>query len=142
MNTHFIYSEYLNVIDYFNKNIENQASTISKNLNIKKTQIDYYIDLYLSLKKNYNGDIIDPPTSKIKYKSKIGQLKCRGVEGITVDIYENDEFIDRFKSIKNACEFLNVNEGSVNRMFKGGNEVTINHYSIKRKITYKKVVRN
>ena len=57
----FIKKDYLNVIDYFNNNKDNRTTVIAKNCSLSVSKANYYLNLYLSLKKNYMGEEVIYP---------------------------------------------------------------------------------
>ena len=134
----FNYYRYLRVCCYFSFTNNNKSIEISKALNIKKNEVEYYIDLFLSQKRNYMGSKIDPPSSRFNYTDK--KINQNGVKNkIDVELYENNEFIGSFSSISDAANFLDVKRDYIYiKMAKENLHIfTINHSFIGRKITYK-----
>ena len=123
MTTH---EHYEKVINYFNINEDNRTSVIAKHFKLTKKQVDTILDLYLSKKANYIGEI---PNQK---KSK--------KDNTSIEVYENNILIGSFKSCLLASEFLGLKfHHTIMKGLKGIEECTIDHYTIGRTITYKRV---
>lgn len=109
-NGKFIYEDYLQVVDCFNNLHDNRASYICKIINITKQKVDYYIDVYLSMKNNYMGIYVKPPNSLFMYEndkynvSNIEYYKCR--------LYLDGVFIDDFTNITNLKREIDLCIGS------------------------------
>ena len=134
----FKYNEYLEIIDYFKSNDNNRTSVIANKLNYSLNNVSYYIDVYLSLKRNYMGGSIDMPSSRFNYTNKI--INQNGIKNKSaIELYENNEFIGSFNSISDAANFLDIRTDYIYiKMAKEKLPIfTINHSFIKRKITYK-----
>ena len=132
----FDYELYLKVVDLFKYLENNRTSDIAKILNITRHTTSYYIDVYLSLKKNYMGDKVTPPSSKFQYK-KNGISKTNfSRKGKPVRVYEDGDLVGEFGSIKNAANFLGIYPTNISFKTYLLDKGTINHTSIKRRITY------
>ena len=123
-------NDYNNVIEYFNNNHDNRTSIIAKKLKLKKVYVSYIIDLFLSKKRNYMGANIRQSKPKNEYH----------LNSIPLEIYEDEKFIGKFNSIKDAAEFIGLKNSSwISKNLIDTDIAIINHYAIKKKYTYVKI---
>lgn len=66
----FDYYRYLKVCEYFLNNNNNTSGEIAKYYNIHLHEVNHYLDVYLSLKANYMGKPVRPPSSLLIYKNQ------------------------------------------------------------------------
>ena len=102
------------IVIYFNTNIENGTSTIAKRFKMQKEEISYYLDVYLSSKKNYMGTV---PRLR-KEKSEIDTV-------LVLD--ENRDEIGRFKTVKQAGYKLGVNYFTIQKHLYQLRSEIVNH---------------
>ena len=126
--------EYIKVVDYFNTHNDNRTSVIARKLGYKEARTNYYIDVYLSLKKNYNGSYVPPAASNFNYKNKENTHKQNKN---TIVCYEKDVYLGSFDSITSATNYLKVKREAVYGKLKDTNIITIVHRKPRRIITYK-----
>ena len=131
----FNYEDYTKVIEYFNTNDNNKTPVIAKKLGYTISVVNYYIDVYLALKRNYMGAEIDMPSSNFDYKNTENK---KNQNKINIECYENDVYLGSFNSITSAANFLNVKREAIYGKFKRNvEEITIMHRKPYRIITYK-----
>ena len=62
----FIYEDYIKVKNYFNNHHDNRSPVIAKEFNITENKVNWYLDIYLSLKNNYMGEEVELPKNFLK----------------------------------------------------------------------------
>lgn len=142
MNRKFIYEDYLKVIEYFNTNLENETKDIAKYFNLHLALTSFYIDVYLSHKRNYMGGKVFYPTSPMVYRktNNNGTTKKYNKVGskYEISVYEGDDLLGTFHTLQSACDFLGLrNSQVVSRNIKMyGNEATVYSRKLKKRLTY------
>ena len=116
-------ADYKKVVDYFDNHHDNGTPTIAKKLKLPYDYVSYILDVFISKKRNYNGEI--PRINAIKNPHKNNK---------PIRVYDlDDKLVGEYKSITECSSELGVQQGVISCYLRGfGNGTVARHWSGKK----------